>query len=248
MIEWSAEGTVLSARRHGETAAILEALTRERGRSAGLVHGGASRKMAATLQPGTQVALRWRARTEDALGTFAVEPVRSRAGVLTDRLALAGLSATCALTAFALPEGQAFPDLYDATQTLLDALEGPGWPLAYLEWEVLLLERTGYRLDLTRCAATGRTEGLAYLSPRTGRAVSREGAGDWAARLLPLPPVLLGADADLAGIAQGLEVTGHFLENSLARAIGRPLPEPRRRLIDALDRAARRGAGGPGAP
>lgn len=239
MIEWAGEGTVLSARRHGETAAILEALTRERGRAAGLVHGGASRRMAATLQPGTQVALRWRARTEDALGAFAVEPVRSRAGVLGDRLALAGLSATCALLGFALPERQAFPDLYDATQTLLDALPDPGWPQAYLEWEVLLLERTGYRLDLSRCAATGRTDGLAYISPRTGRAVSEAGAGDWADRLLPLPPVLLGADADLAGIVQGLEVTGHFLETALARGSNRTLPEARRRLIDALGRAAR---------
>lgn len=239
MIEWSAEGTVLSARRHGETAAILEALTRERGRAAGLVHGGASRRMAATLQPGTQVALRWRARTEDALGTFAAEPLRSRAGVLGDRLALAALASTCALSAFALPEGQAFPDLYDATQTLLDALGAEGWPLAYLEWEVLLLDRTGYRLDLARCAATGRTEGLAYLSPRTGRAVTAEGAGEWADRLLPLPPVLLGADADLAGIVSGLDATGHFLERSLARAVGRPLPEARRRLVDALARAAR---------
>ena len=239
MIEWSGEGTVLLARRHGETAAILEALTRERGRAAGLVHGGASRKMAATLQPGTRVALRWRARTEDALGTFAVEPVRSRAGVLGDRLALAALSATCALANFALPERQAFPDLYDATEVLLDALAAPGWPLAYLEWEVLLLDRTGYRLDLSRCAATGGTDGLAYVSPRTGRAVSAAGAGEWADRLLPLPPVLLGADADLAGIVQGLEITGHFLENALARAIGRPLPEARRRLLDALGRAAR---------
>jgi DNA repair protein RecO (recombination protein O) len=243
VIAWTAEGTVLSARRHGETAAILEVLTRTRGRAAGLVHGGASRRMAATLQPGGQVALRWRARTEDALGTFAVEPVRSRAALLGDRLALAALSSTCSLAAFALPKRQAFPDLYDAMQTLLDALGEAGWPLAYLEWEVLVLERTGYRLDLARCAATGRTEGLAYVSPRTGRAVSEEGAGEWADRLLPLPPVLLGADADLAGIVRGLEVTGHFLENSLARAVGRPLPEPRRRLIDALDRAARREAG-----
>ncbi len=238
MIDWSAEGTVLSARRHGETAAILETLTRERGRAAGLVHGGASRRMAATLQPGTQVALRWRARTEDALGSFAVEPVRSRSGVLTDRLALAGLSATCALAAYALPERQAFPDLYDGTQTLLDALGEPGWPLAYLEWEMLLLERTGYGLDLTRCAATGRTEGLAYVSPRTGRAVTAQGAGDWADRLLPLPPVLLGADAGLDGIVAGLAVTGHFLEASLARAIGRPLPPARGRLVDALARSA----------
>lgn len=239
MIEWSAEGTVTASRPHGETAVIIEAITRERGRAAGLVHGGASRRMAAALQPGSQVALRWRARIDDALGTFAVEPVRSRAGVLGDRLALAGLSSACALIGFALAERQAFPEVYDATQTLLDQLLDPGWPQAYLEWEVLLLDRTGYGLDLSRCAATGRADGLAYVSPRTGRAVTEAGAGEWADRLLVLPPVLLGADADLSGIVQGLGVTGHFLEHSLARAVGRPLPEARRRLIDALARAAR---------
>ena len=245
MIEWSGEGVLLSVRRQGEAHAVVEVLTEARGRHAGLVRGGASRRLAPILQPGAQLALTWRARIEEHLGAFAVEPVRSRAAqVMGDRLALPALSAVCALLVFALPERQPHPRLHGATVALLDALGlDPGWPAAYLAWERLLLEETGYGLDLAACAVTGATEGLAHVSPRTGRAVSREGAGAYAERLLPLPGVLLGGAPDLPGVLEGLGVTGHFLEAHLAPALGeRPLPAARARLIDALRReAARRG-------
>ena len=239
MIEWRDEGAVLSARKHGETSAIVEVFTARHGRHAGVVRGGASRKMAATLQPGAQVAVTWKARLDEHLGSLTVEPVRSRAAVLTDRLALAGLGAVTALLTLALPERDPHPALYRRTVALLDLLgEGELWPLAYLRWELALLEEMGFGLDLGRCAVTGATEGLCYVSPRSGRAVSAAGAGEWAARLLPLPPVLRG-EGEAAGpdIREALGTTGYFIEHRLLSGGGeRPLPAARARLLDLLAR------------
>ena len=243
VIEWSAEGTLLSVRRQGEAHAVIEAFTEGLGLHAGLVRGGASRRVAPVLQPGAQLALTWRARLEEHLGAFAVEPIRSRAAqVMGDRLALPALNAVCALLVFALPERAPHPRLYRATQALMDALGvDPGWPSAYLAWERLLLEETGFGLDLSACAVTGATEGLAYVSPRTGRAVSEAGAGGYADRLLTLSPALMGEEGDLTDVLEGLRVTGHFLEAHLAPALGeRPLPEARARLLGALRREAAR--------
>lgn len=234
-MEWRDEGILLAVRPHGESAVIAEVFTPGHGRHAGLVRGGASRKLAPVLQPGAQLDIAWRARLEDHLGNFTVEPIRSRAAVsLGDRLALAGLGAVCALLSFSLPERETHPRLYRQTEQLLDLLEqGDLWPLAYLRWEMSLLEDTGFGLDLTACAVTGATEGLAYVSPRTGRAVTQAGAGDYADRLLPLPPVLRGeGDAPDAEVVAALRVTGHFLENHLAPELGtKPLPEARARLV-----------------
>ena len=193
-MEWRDQGILLSARRHGETSAIIEVFTPAQGRHAGIVRGGTSRKIAPSLQPGAQLDVAWRARLEDHIGAFTVEPLRSRAAVaMQDRLALAGLNAVTALLAFCLPEREPHPALYRRTEALLDMLgQGDVWPLAYLKWELRLLEEMGYALDLDACAVTGATEGLIYVSPKTGRAVSAKGAGEWADRLLPLPPVLRG--------------------------------------------------------
>ena len=238
-MEWRDQGILLSARRHGETSAIIEVFTPEQGRHAGVVRGGTSRKIAPSLQPGAQLDLAWRARLEDHIGAFTVEPLRSRAAVaMQDRLALAGLNAVTALLAFCLPEREPHPALYRRTEALLDMLgQGDVWPLAYLKWELRLLEEMGYALDLEACAVTGATEGLIYVSPRSGRAVSAKGAGDWADRLLPLPPVLRGGPGSDAEVAQGLATTGHFLTAHLARDLGgKPLPEARARFIDAFSR------------
>lgn len=227
-------------RPHGETAAIIEVLTAGHGRHAGVVRGGASRKMAAILQPGTGVQLEWRARLDDHIGSFTVEPIRSRAHLLADRLALAGLMSTCALLRAALPERESHPTLWAATLTLMDALGGDGWTSGYLRWELRLLEELGFGLDLSSCAVTGATEGLAFVSPKTGRAVTKKGAGDWADRLLPLPPGLM-SDADLAPheVLSGLALTGFFLDRGLRPVLHeRPLPEARARLIDLLARPA----------
>ncbi len=239
-MDWRDEGVLLAVRRHGESAAIIEVLTAEHGLHAGVVRGGASRKMAPILQPGAQLDLTWRARLEEHLGSFTVDLQRSRsATMMGDRTALAGLNAVCGLICFAFPERVPHGAFYGRTVQLLDLMgETDAWPLAYLRWEVALLEETGFGLDLSACAVTGATEGLAYVSPKTGRAVTAAGAGAYADRLLPLPPVLLGQGAapDLE-LLQALRTTGHFLTAHLAPSLGdRPLPAARTRLIDALSR------------
>ncbi|TRD22315.1 DNA repair protein RecO [Palleronia caenipelagi] len=239
-MSWTEEGMVLSARRHGESDAILDVLTRDHGRHAGVVRGGGGRRLAPLMQPGTQLSLTWRARLEDHLGHFSVEPLRARAGLLADPLALAGLGAVTSLLGYALPERESQHGLYEATLALIDLMEtGADWPLAYLRWEMGLLDHLGFGLDLTCCAATGASSDLAYISPKTGRAVSVAGAGDWADRLLPLPPAMLRSDVSASPeIARALTVTGHFLQKRLAPASGdKPLPPARDRLLSRLARA-----------
>ncbi|AUC52867.1 DNA repair protein RecO [Sagittula sp. P11] len=237
-MEWRDTGILLATRRHGETSLILDVFTPERGRHAGVLRGGTSRKMAPHLQPGAQLDLSWRARLEDHMGAFTVEPQRSRAAAaLGDRLALAGLNAVVAMLRFCLPERVPHPDLYTFSERLLDLLDQPDlWPLAYLRWEIALLEEMGFALDLSSCAVTGRTEGLVYVSPKSGRAVTAEGAGNWIHHLLPLPEVMLGQGAaGNAEIATALGTTGYFLEHRLAPQMGdKPVPEARARLIDRI--------------
>lgn len=245
-MEWRDQGILLSSRPHGESTAIIEVFTPSRGRHAGVVRGGASRRMAPVLQPGAQLDVAWRARLEEHLGSFTVEPLRSRAAAMGDRMALSGLTAVLALLLFCLPERQAHARLYRQTEALLDLLgQGDVWPLAYLQWELALLDDLGFGLDLSACAVLGpAANDLAYVSPRTGRAVSRAGAGDWADRLLPLPPCLLGqGPVSDAEIVEALGVTGHFLHARVAPELaGKPLPAARARFLARF--RARIGAGG----
>ncbi|SDE27009.1 DNA replication and repair protein RecO [Ruegeria marina] len=240
MVDWREQGILLTVRRHGESSAIIEVFTEEHGRHAGVVRGGTSRKIAPILQPGAQLDIAWRARLEDHIGSFTVEPVRSRAAVaMSGRLALAGLNTVASLLSFCLPEREPHPHLYHHTERLLDLLgQDEIWPLAYLRWELSLLEELGFGLDLSACAVSGTTEGLVYVSPRTGRAVSAAAAGEWAGRLLPLPDCLRGVGpAPDAEIAQALRTTGFFLENRVAPSLGnRALPEVRGRFVDLVSR------------
>ena len=239
-MEWRGQGILLSVRRHGESAAIIDVFTEAQGRHAGVVRGGTSRKIAPILQPGAQLDVSWRARLEDHIGTYQVELVRSRAATaMAGRLALAGLNAVTGLLAFALPEREAHPALYRETERLLDLMgQDEVWSLAYLRWEMRLLEETGFGLDLSSCAATGAREGLVFVSPKSGRAVSKAGAGEWADRMLPLPSCLRGeGPAPDAEVAEALRVTGYFLETKLAPALGhKPLPDVRARLMDLIIR------------
>ncbi len=238
-MEWHDTGFVLTSRKHGETSVILEMFTEEHGRCAGIVRGGVSRKLTPILQPGSQLDVMWRARLEDHIGTFVVEPVRSRAYALGDRMALAGLNAVTSLLSFCLPEREAHEALYRRSEQLLDLLGNNDlWPLAFLRWELALLEELGFGLDLETCAVTGAREGLIYVSPKSGRAVSERGAGEWADRLLPMPLCLVGkGDAPNEEIVSALHTTGYFLENRFAPSLGNnPLPEARGRFVDQLIR------------
>ncbi|MGY9012368.1 MAG: DNA repair protein RecO [Rhodobacterales bacterium] len=239
-MEWRDQGILLRARPHGENAAIVEIFTPAHGRHMGVVRGGTGRKIAPILQPGAQLDVAWRARLEDHIGTFSVELIRSRAAQsMSDRLALAGLNSVTALLSFGLPEREPHLTLYDQSTQLLDLLDQPDlWPLAYLRWEMHLLEVLGFGLDLSCCAATGSEEDLIYVSPRSGRSVSAAGAGVWASRLLALPPCMLGlGTAPDDEVAQALWTTGHFLHHHLAEEIlQRPVPEARARFLDQLSR------------
>ncbi|WP_170411319.1 DNA repair protein RecO [Ruegeria arenilitoris] len=239
-MDWRDHGILLTSRRHGETAAIIEVFTEGHGRHAGVVRGGASRKTAPILQPGAQLDVLWRARLEEHIGTFQVEPLRSRAAAaFSGRLALAGLNAVVSLLSFCLPEREPHPAVYNQTEQLMDLLgQDEIWPLAYLRWELAMLEELGFGLDLSVCAVTGAREGLVYVSPKSGRAVSGEAAGEWADKLLPLPPCLRGEGAAPdAEIAAGLQTTGYFLEHRVAPSLGHhPLPEARARFVDQFTR------------
>lgn len=244
-MEWQDEGFVLLSRRHGEGAAILEVMTAAHGRHAGLVRGGGGRRLAPHLEPGTGLDLTWRARLEDHLGTFLVEPRRSRAGVLADRLSLAGLQSMTALLSFALPEREPAPALYAESLALLAAIEAGGFLPAYARWELQLLSELGFGLDLSACAATGTTEDLAYISPRSGAAVSRSAGAPYADKLLTLPAFFLDDRAEEAPAKESLaalEATGYFLFHRLCPALGkRALPPARQRLVDRVAAGARRG-------
>lgn len=241
MIEWRDDAALLGVRPFGETSVIVEVFSAEHGRHAGVVRGGTSRKIAPMLQPGAQLSVAWKARLDSHLGSFTVEPIRSRAAAaMGDRLALAGLNAVCSLLVMVLPEREAHPALYQRTIGLLDLLgQSDLWPLAYLRWEQALLEEMGFGMDLSACAVRGVNEDLIYVSPKSGRAVSREAAGQWADRMLPLPPVLAGkGDASNAEIVTALSTTGYFIAHRLIRSLGeKPLPASRARLIDAIARA-----------
>lgn len=236
-MDWRGEGTVISRRPHGEHAVILDILSPEAGRVSGMVPGGASRKRAAMLQPGNRVSAAWRARLEDQLGTFTVEPERARPGLLSSAVALDGMNATAALLRFALPERDPHPRLSEASETLWDAMDaGADWGGDYVRWELLLLDEMGFGLDLSSCAVTGARQGLAYVSPTSGRAVTAEGAGEYAQRLLRLPAMLGGTPSN-DDLSHALTLTGHFLDAWLAKThVGRPLPAARDRLVARLTR------------
>lgn len=242
-MDWRDEGILLAVRPHGESAAIIETLTRTHGRHAGLVHGGQGSRLAPVLQPGAQLDLKWRARLSEHLGHFTVEPVRARAAaIMGDRAALAALNAAAALLVAFLPEREPNPDLYAETLALADALAARDWdwPAAYARWELGLLAALGFGLDLARCAATGATADLAYVSPRSGRAVSRQAGAAWADRMLPLPAFLADeAPPTIGAVREALGLSGFFLERWACPAFEREgPPEARARLLRLLERHA----------
>jgi DNA repair protein RecO (recombination protein O) len=238
---WEDDGVVLARRLHGESAAVVSVLTAAHGRHAGLVRGGAGRRARPVWQPGNRVRATWRARLPEQLGTFSGELQEACAALLLEHAdRLAALGAACALLEATLPERDPHPLLYDGVNGLIsDLQERDDWPEHYVRFELALLAELGFGLDLAACAVTGAAADLAYVSPRTGRAVGRAAAGAYAARLLPLPAFLTGAGAaDPAQIAAGLKLTGAFLQRHLFDAAERPMPGARERLLRRLARSS----------
>ncbi len=241
-MHWTDHAIVLGARHFGEGKLVAELFSRAHGRFGGIVHGG--RRAAPSLQAGNLVHATWKARLADQLGFFhpleLVEPHATR--LLDDPAALAGLSSAIALIRGVAPERHAYPQLYDALIVLIEAMpQREVWPALYARFELGLLAALGYGLDLSRCAVTGETQNLAWVSPRTGRAATAEAGAPHAELLLRLPPFLIDAEAELApgDVADAFALAGHFLERQLFDHKGEGLPEARVRLIERLGFAGR---------
>jgi DNA repair protein RecO (recombination protein O) len=234
---------ICAVRPHGEHGAIVRALTPGDGIQAGYVRGGRSRRLRPVLVSGNLVQAEYRARTDEQLPHLSAELVASRAALLGEPLAAAAIDWVTALTAAALPEGLAYPKLYEALDGLLAAIEAAPsariWAAALVRYELLLLAELGFGLDLSECAATGAREDLAFVSPKSGRAVSTGGAGVYRDRLFPLPPFLLsGGGADWPDILAGLAITGHFLARDILIERQADVLAARERLVSRLKRAA----------
>ena len=237
-MEWHDDGIVLTARKHGESGAIVTLLTREHGRHAGLVRGGMGRRKRGLFQPGNRVRATWRARLAEHLGSYTCEMTAAVAApFMDDRLRLAGLSAICAVAEAALPERERYEPVYEGMGILLDVLDQNIWPTIYVKWEMGLLQELGFGLDLTSCAATGVTENLTYVSPKSARAVSADAAEPFKHVLLRLPGFLIdtGQTASWPDIADGLRLTGFFLDRQVfAYTRECQAPPARGRLVDLI--------------
>jgi DNA repair protein RecO (recombination protein O) len=250
-MNWSDEGIILSVRPHGETAAIGDLLTRAHGRYVGLVYGGRSRRLRPVLQIGNYVDVTWKARLAEQLGYMTVELRKGyAASAMENALALAGLASVCGLSRL-LPERDPHPRLFEITLYVLSFLDDAAvWPALYVRWELALLGELGYGLDLSACASTGATEHLAYVSPKSGRAVSAMAGEPYKDRLLPLPAFLTGGasgEVTTSDVVAGLALTGHFLEARALRPRELEVPEARRRFA-ALVASAKGSSNAPPAP
>lgn len=251
MVDWTDEGVVLAARPHGEGSAVVVLLTQAHGRHAGLVRGAFSGRSRGLYQAGNRVRAEWRARLSEHLGNYSCELSRGYAAeALEDPLKLAGLSAACAVAEASLPEREPHPRVHDGLVALLEAMADPdlgdAWIAAYVRWEIGLLADLGYGLDLDSCAATGANDDLAYVSPRTGRAVSLAAGEAYRDRLLALPRFLIGqagaGDAD--DLFRGLALSGFFLERHVFATHGRQPPPARTRFVERFARGATVSGGG----
>ncbi len=238
----TADAILLSVRPHGEHGAVVRALTRDHGLRPGYVRGGHARALRPVLQPGNVIRGAWRARTDEQLAALTVELVHSRAALHASPLPAAALEWLTALTAAALPEAQPYPQLHDALGGVIDAIEAApsarGWAAAMARYELLVLAELGFGLDLSACVATGAIDDLAFVSPKSGAAVSRAAAAGYEARLFALPAFLRhGGTAAWPEVFDALAITGHFLARDVLIDRRRdPLPA-RSRLVERLQRA-----------
>jgi len=240
-MNWSDEGIVLAVHAHGETAAVIELLTRQHGRHAGLVFGGRSRRLRPVLQIGNHVDASWKARLAEQLGHVTVELRRGYAAeAFNEPAALAGLTSLAALARL-LPERDPHPNLFEISLFVLGFMDDPSvWPALMVRWELALLAELGYGLDLSSCAATGSNDQLIYVSPKSGRAVSASAGEPYKDRLLALPAFLAGnrrAGATSADVLAGFALTGYFLEHRAFTPRDLPMPDSRRRMIELISKA-----------
>jgi DNA repair protein RecO (recombination protein O) len=242
-MNWTDEAIVLAVKPHGETAAVVELLTREHGRHLGFVHGGRSRRLRPVLQTGNQVDVSWKGRLAEQLGHFTIELRRgfaAEAMAASDPARLVALSSLAMLTRL-LPERDPHPALYEITLFVLGFLDDASvWPALMVRWELALLAELGFGLDLGACAATGTNDHLIYVSPRTGRAVSASAGEPYRDRLLALPAFLAGrVDGPVTqeALTQGFALTGHFLESRALSPRDLTMPEVRGRLVGLLTRS-----------
>jgi DNA repair protein RecO (recombination protein O) len=244
-MEWDAPAIILDVRPYGEGDALATVMTEAHGLHRGLAKGGASRAKAGTWQPGNMVQVQWTARLSDQLGAFAGELIHAGAAhAMEDPMSLAMLTAICSVAEGALPEREPLPRIFDGLLHLIPRLPlGDTLLTDLIRWELTVLSDLGYGLDLTACAVTGRTDGLTHVSPKTGRAVTAEGAGPWAPKLLPLPEFLTGATTPgMQAWRDGLRLTGHFLARDAFGHQHRPLPQARRMLYDRVSAEAEKDA------
>lgn len=240
-MQWTGEAIVLGLKPHGESSAILEVMTEEFGRHLGLVKGAHSRRMQPTLQPGNTLIVTWKARLEGHLGLFAVELKTARAARLMESAAgVYGMQVVAGLLRY-LAEREPHPGLHRAAETMLEHLDGPLQALALIaRFEAMLLDELGFGLDLACCAATGRTDDLVFVSPKTARAVCREAGAPYADRLLRLPAFMRPGDEttpDGEAVREALTLTGYFLTRHVADVRGMPLPAARAQLLERLAHA-----------
>jgi len=235
MERWKDQGIVIGVRKHGEGGTVVTLLTANHGKHAGYVHGGASsQRLRANLQPGSVADVEWSAQSMDQLGTFTIEDAQNmNAGYLDDAAALAALQSMCALVERSVPEREPHPGLYEGSKVFLELLgqDRDVWGAMYVFWELALLREMGFALDLSKCAVTGETENLRFVSPKTGKAVSEAGAGTYKDRLLPLPGFLSGGhDSSDSAVLEGLKLSAHFIEHRLFAHTTHTMPEARTRL------------------
>ena len=241
-MEWRDQGIILSLRKYGEFDAILEVFTREHGRHAGIVKGGLGRRQRGDIQPGNEIDVTWRGRLETHLGTYSIELKNARAvSYLYHSGKLAALNSCSSLLCLAIAENEKHEPLLDGFLALLDALKTSddqviNWAPLLVKWELGLLSELGYGLDLDCCAATGVTENLIYVSPKSGRAVSQSSGKPYHDKMLPLPRFLLGNSDQLNSqeILKGLHLTEYFIERHMLNPYGKKIPQARRMLLDHI--------------
>lgn len=234
MEEWSDQAIILSARPHGENGAVVSVMTENHGRHNGYVHAARSSRNRGSLEPGNLAHIEWKAKVEGQLGTMSIDNGKNLAAfIMGDHLKLSALLSACALCDASLPERENHPAVFYGMSALLDTLQSDVWGAVYVLWEIAFLKELGFGLDFTRCVANGDASTLAYISPKSGCAVSRAAAEPYKDKLLPLPEFLKPGgirDGEAPEVLKGLKMTAHFLQNWVFAHHSKGVPEARLRF------------------